>query len=120
MVADLSTLHKAFTTSLSSLETRLTEQRHADINQINQQIQVLVHKQQEMANQLPQGHLLDLIAQLVNFNQLPILMKKLNSNLQKLVEPKAKIAKTISFILEVSSQGHFANDRVMARHRLDG
>jgi predicted transcriptional regulator len=50
----------------------------------------LAQQQAEMAAQLPQGHFLDLIAQLVSLNQLPNLLKKLNSNLQKLVKPKAK------------------------------
>jgi hypothetical protein len=94
MVADLSAQQKALTTALSRLEARLTEQRQADLNQIGQQMTELARKQEEISSRLPQGHLLDLIAQLVNLNQLPTLLRKLNTKVQKLVEPKAKKAKT--------------------------
>ena len=90
MVADLSTQQKAFNTALSKLETRLTEQRQADLNQIGQQMTELARKQEEISNRLPHGHLLDLIAQLVNLNQLPTAIRQLNSNVKKLAKPKAK------------------------------
>jgi hypothetical protein len=60
MVSDLAAQQKAFTTALSSLETRLTEQRQADLNQIGEQITELARKQDEISLRLPQGHLLDL------------------------------------------------------------
>jgi hypothetical protein len=92
MAADLSTQQKALAAAFSRLEAGLIEQRQADLSEINQQLAKLAQQQAEMAAQLPQGHFLDLIAQLVNLNQLPNLLKKLNSNLQKLVNPKTKTA----------------------------
>jgi len=89
MMADLAAQQKAVTTALSSLETRLTEQRQADLNQIGQQITEMARKQEEISLRLPQGHLLDLIAQLVNLNQLPSAIRQLNSNVKKLA-PNAK------------------------------
>jgi hypothetical protein len=90
MAADLSAQQKALAAAFSRLEAGLIEQRQADLSEINQQLMKLAQQQAEMAAQLPQGHFLDLIAQLVSLNQLPNLLKKLNSNLQKLVKPKAK------------------------------
>jgi hypothetical protein len=93
MVSDLAAQQKAFNTALSRLEARLTEQRQADLNQIGEQINELARKQDEISLRLPQGHLLDLMAQLVNLNQLPAAIRKLNSNVKKLAEPKAKATK---------------------------
>ena len=89
MVSDLAAQQKAFNTALSRLEARLTEQRQADLNQIGKQITEMARKQEEISLRLPQGHLLDLMAQLVNLNQLPAAIRKLNSNVKKLAEPKA-------------------------------
>jgi hypothetical protein len=89
MVSDLVAQQKAFNTALARLETRLTEQRQLDLEQINYQMTEIDRKQSEMANRLPQDHLLDLMAQLVNLNQLPSAIRHLNSNVKKLA-PKAK------------------------------
>jgi len=78
---------------ICSIESNLAEQRQADLNQINQQLGSLSQKQQEMAAQLPQAHLLDLISQLVSLNQLPKALQKLSHNVQKLAQPKTKSIK---------------------------
>jgi len=92
-MADLAAQQKAATTALSRLETRLTQKRLADLNQIGQQMTEMALKQEEISLRLPQGHLLDLIAQLVNLNQLPSAIRQLNSNVKKLANPKAKATK---------------------------
>ena len=92
MLSDLAAQQKAFNTALSRLETSLTEQRQADLNQIGEQITELARKQDELSLRLPQAHLLDLMAQLVNLNQLPAAIRKLNSNVKKLA-PNAKATK---------------------------
>ena len=89
-LASLATQQKALSQAIVRLESNLAEQRQADLNQINQQLNSLSQKQQEMAAQLPQAHLVDLISQLVSLNQLPKALQKLSHNVQKLAQPKTK------------------------------
>src|SRR5262249_25172481 len=96
IVADLTAIkeqHKALANSISRLEAAIAEQRRADLDLIEQKINNLAQNQSQLTTQLPQAHLLDLLSQLVNINQLPKLLLKLNSNVKKLAEPKAKRAK---------------------------
>ena len=86
----MSTQQKALSQAIIRLESNLAEQRLSDLDQINQQLSSLALNQQEMATQLPQAHLVDLISQLVSLNQLPKALQKLSHNVRKLAEPKAQ------------------------------
>lgn len=93
---------QALTQSIGRLETNLAEQRQTDLDQINQQFAKLTEQQAIISTQQqPQGQFLDLLAQLVNLNQLPALLRQLTNSVQKLSPPhspqkraKAKPAST--------------------------
>jgi hypothetical protein len=89
-LASLRQQQQTFTQAITRLETTLADTRQADLDQIQQQLGQLAAEQATFNAQLPQGQFLDLLAQLVNLNQLPTVLRQLNSNVQKLSQPKKK------------------------------
>lgn len=80
---------QALTQSIARLETNLAEQRQTDLDQINQQFAKLTSQQATISTQQPQGQFLDLLAQLVNLNQLPALLRQLTNAVQKMAQPRS-------------------------------
>lgn len=80
---------QALTQSIARLETNLAEQRQTDLDQINQQFANLSSQQATISTQQPQGQFLDLLAQLVNLNQLPTLLRQLTNAVQKMATPRS-------------------------------
>jgi hypothetical protein len=68
----------------------LAEQRQTDLNQINKTLSNLSQQQQSLAAQLPQAHMLSLMAQLVNVDKLTPTLRKLSSAITNLQPTKAK------------------------------
>ena len=78
---------QALSQSFSRLESSLSQQHLADYQDLHQQLASLSQQQTSLAAQLPQAPLFDLLSQLLNLNQLPSLLRNLNSSVNKLSPP---------------------------------
>jgi hypothetical protein len=89
-MADLAAQQKVLSNALTRLESTLAEQRQADLNQINQTLSNLSQQQANITSQLPQAHMLSLMAQLVNVDKLTPTLRKLSSAITNLQPTKSK------------------------------